>query len=366
MQAQNTRAFLLAALFASGGALAGSKVDHVDLAKGDGIHLNDGRIVVTPVNGEYAKVNTPALTYRLKARAGCKGQNGLKQFFVSLGSENVGEQVLEASNNHRQTVPGLNFQKALPWTDVVMQVPADKLGFDPVDMCRQNLQQKVAQGASKMQVMASDHALGKGVWFTAVAACGTLATSDYSFGSKFIGAALEVVCKAGGGPVGAVKPIPAAPPVGGNALQAPFQVTGMSFQATPYETSARCPTRARFSGTLSVSAPGVVKYRVLFPGNVVSSTRTLTFDKAGTRSIGFAEFDAVSSVPSGTATLEVLEPVSRKAHAKFKVNCIAAGGPGGIQMLPGQGAAPAARPVQPLPMPVLPAQPGQPTLRVQP
>jgi hypothetical protein len=334
------RAVLAGGLLALGGqALALDKVDYVDLAKGDGIDVADGKIFVNPVNGDWGQAGSPAMTYHLRARAGCKGQNVIKELFVSLGSENVTKEALEASGNYRQTVPGQAYSKSIPWTTVEMKPPLAKLGFDPVGMCQAHLQQKMQQGATKQQVMAQDRILSKGVWFTAVARCGALGKSDDHYASKFIGAQLQVVCKAGTAGAGGntIQAQPKLPPAAGRNLQAPFQVTAATFKATPKDLYASCPTKARFTGTLSASGPGTVQYRVLFPGSAKTGIRTLEFTEAGTRSIGLVEYPTAHSLPVATATLEVLSPGNRKARAHFKVQCVtegAGGGSGGIQLQP--------------------------------
>lgn len=348
-----------------GYALAIDKVDFVDVEKGDGINITAGKIFINPINGNYGQASSSTMTYHLKAKAGCKGQNVIKEFFVSLGTENVTKLTLEASSNYRQLVPGQAYSGSLPWTEVDMKVPLAKLGFNPAAMCQDNLNQKMAQGASKQQVMAKDQVLSKGVWFTAVAQCGKIGKSDDHYGSDFTGAELKIICKAGSaGGIGGIQAKPATPPVGGHAVQTQFQVTNMTFHATPYELNTTCPAKAKFTGNISVSAPGQVKYRVKFP-NSTSSVRTLTFDKAGTRSIGVAEYDTNSSIKYAAATLEVIEPVIKKAHTNFKVNCIAAEGPGAVLQQPGQQAAPGAKQIKSTPTPTPKLQVNTPTPKPQ-
>ena len=336
------QAYLLGGLLAcSGMALAIDKVDYVDLAKGDGINIMDGKIFINPINGNYGQATSSTMSYHLRAKAGCKGQNVIKNFFVSLGSENVNKYALEASNNYRQTVPGQAYSESVPWTEVAMKVPLTKLGFNPAAMCQANLNQKISQGASKQQVMAQDQVLSKGVWFTTVAQCGRIGKSNDQYGSKYIGAELKIICKAGStAGVNNIQVQTPDPKPGQGSFQAPIKVNYASFRATPKVLNTTCPARAKFTGKIGVTGPGTVKYRVKFPDNTYSSIRTLKFDKAGTRSIGTPEYQTNHSLVNETAVLEVLEPQEKKVFTQFTVNCIAAQGPGSIQLQPGQNAAP--------------------------
>jgi hypothetical protein len=362
--------FFSAVLACAGVATAADKVDYVDLAKGDGINITDGKIFINPVNGNYGQASSSTMTYHLKAKAGCNGQNVVKEFFVSLGGENVSKEALEYSDNYRQTVQGQAYSKSLPWSEVVMKVPLTKLGFNPAEMCQNNLNQKVSQGATKQQVLAKDQVLSKGVWFTSVARCGKIGKSNDQYGSKFIGAELKVICKSGSaGGINDIQVKPSSPVPAGNALQAQFQVTNATFKATPKEINTSCPAKAKFTGTISASGPGTVQYQVSFPGSDKSGIRNLHFAKAGTKSIGIIEYQTNSSLPVATATLNVLSPGSKKAHAHFKVQCITqgAGGVGNIQMQPSQNNTPKPGKIKAAPTPAIKsikAKPA-PTLQLQ-
>ena|GEM_PF-3205091 len=324
-------------------ALAANKFDYIDVAKGDGINISDGKIFIKPVNGNYGVATATTVPYHLKVKAGCKRQNMLKQVFVSLGSENVSKEALEYSDNYRHGVPA-QLNKTLPWTNIVMNIPMAKLGFNPATMCQSNLEQKISQGANKQQVMSTDQVLSKGVWFTAVASCGKLGKTNDHYGSKFIGAEMKVICKAGSvAGINDIQMQPATPPQApAGGFQNIGQITDFNIHATPYKLTSTCPAKAKFTGNITVDGPVTVKYRVLFPGSAKTGIRTLKFTKAGSHTIGVAEYETASSIPVGSAALEIISPVSKKAFANFKVNCIAAGGPGSIQLQPAQNNVPSA------------------------
>ena len=54
---------------ASSTALA--EVKYLDVRNADGIHVNDGRVIVRPVNGKHTEIVTPELVYHLEMKAGC-------------------------------------------------------------------------------------------------------------------------------------------------------------------------------------------------------------------------------------------------------------------------------------------------------
>lgn len=350
MHKQFTRICVIGSLLVhAGSALALEKLDYVQLQT-SGININDGKVFIKPVNGNYGQATTTTTSYHVKMKAGCKGQNMLKTSFVAFGNENVGGSVIEASNNYRKTV-NANLEKILPWTEATMNVPLGKLGFNPAAMCQQQLDAKLAQGVSRQQVLASDFVINRQVTLTAVAGCGKLGKNNDNSGSAKLNSPLKITCK--GGSVAGINNIQLQtpkPPKPGGAFQATMQVTRLDFKATPYQLNSACPARAKFTGSITVDAPGSVSYRVLFPGSAKSATRTLKFSQAGTRSIGVAEFETNHSLPVASATLEILSPVSKKAFAHFKVNCIAPiGSPGGIQSMPGQNAAAGSRSINKLP-----------------
>ncbi|MFO7602843.1 MAG: hypothetical protein R6X06_03400 [Gammaproteobacteria bacterium] len=346
------QAVMISSLLACmGQAQALNKFDYVNVAKGDGINILDGKIFIHPNNGNYGTASKSTVPYHVKVKAGCKGQNMLKKVFVSLGTENVSKDVIEYSDNFRVNV-NANLQKTLPWTTVKMDLPMTKLGFNPATLCQNNLNDKMAKGASKQQVMAQDQVLSKGVWITAVASCGKMGKTNDNHGSTFTGAELKVICKAGaaGGP-NSIQKQPKLPPVGGMNVQNQIQVTAASLQATPYQLTTTCPTKAKLTGTITATAPGTVQYKVMFLGHGETPVRNLHFNQAGTRNIELVEFPTDTSMPTGSATLKVLSPNVEYAYAKFKVNCIAAGGPGSVLQQPQPSASPNVGKIQAAPAP---------------
>jgi hypothetical protein len=313
-------------------AMALNKVDHVDLTKDDGIHINDGKIYINPVNGNYGQASKTTVSYHLKMKAGCNGQNLLKTAYVAFGNENVSKNVIEADNNYQVGV-GTNLAKEIGWKTVEMKVPLNKLGFNPAVMCQNMLESKMSQGANKMQVMNQEHVLKAQVLFSAVATCGKLGKNNDNYGVDKIGQELQVICKAGAQQgIGGIQAKPPGPITAGTNVQATAHVTKTTFQASPATVTGTCPAKVRFSGSISSSGAGDVQYRVLFPvGFGQTNVRTMKFTQAGTLNISNVEFTATKSMPVASAALEIIGPNKSKSYAHFKVNCIAAGGPNSIQ-----------------------------------
>lgn len=81
------RLFSLALLAGSATLAEARKVDYVDVGPADGIHINNGCIEVSVVNGEYAQASSNSVPFNLRMKAGCKGSDILKGAFISLGDE---------------------------------------------------------------------------------------------------------------------------------------------------------------------------------------------------------------------------------------------------------------------------------------
>jgi hypothetical protein len=339
----------------SGLALALNKFDHVELTTDGGIHVNDGKIYINPVNGNYGQASKSTVDYHLKMKAGCKGQNMLKTAFISFGHENVGQDVIEASNNYRVNV-GTNLQKEMGWKSVEMKVPLNKLGFNPAAMCQTMLENKMSQGSSKMQVMNQEHVLKTQVLFSSVAGCGKLGKTNDNYGLDTIGQELQVICKAGAQQgIGGIQAKPPGPITAGTNVQATTHVTQTAFQASPATVTGTCPVKVNLTGSISSSGAGDVQYRVVFPtGYGQTNIRTMKFTQAGTMNISNVEFTATKSLPVASARLEVIGPNKSNTYAHFKVNCIAAGGPNSIKqqipkatIVPGAIKSPDPKPTQP-------------------
>lgn len=323
----------MSTLVALSTAAEAGKVDYVDVTK-SGINIFDGIVIVKPVSGTYSQIAKPTVSYHTEMKAGCNGANVLKSAFVAFGNENAGGGILEYSDNYR--VPLSTGQaKTMPYREATLNVPVNKLGIDPVQMCKDMMSQKMAQGANKQQILAQDQVINRQMLITGVAACGFKNSGNQEYGVDKIGTSLKVICKAGS--VAGISDIQMQTPgplQGAGSFNAVTQVTAASLKATPYKTTSTCPAEVKFTGTITASGPGEVKYRVLFPGTANSGVRTLTFDKAGTKGIGIVKYHAESSIPTGSATLEILSPGSKKAFANFKLACVTAGGPASVGVAP--------------------------------
>lgn len=364
-------ACILGALLASSGAaLATQKLDYVNL-QSSGININDGKVFIKPVNGNYGQATASTTSYHVKMKAGCKGQNMLKTSFVAFGNESASGSVIEASGNYRKTV-NANLEKTLPWTEATLNVPLTKLGFNPAAMCQQHLDSKMAQGLSRQQVLNSDFVINQPIALTAVAGCGKMGRNNDDFGTAKLNSQLRITCK--GGSVAGINNIQLQTPKPSQpGFQATTQITKLEFKATPYQLNTSCPAKAKFTGSITTDGPGSVSYRILFPGSAKSSVRTLKFAQAGTRSIGVAEFETDHSLPVASAALEIISPVSKKEYTNFKVNCISpiVSGPKGIQVqpmkptLPGDKKAPASTGLKPLTTVKANPRPSAPTIKRQ-
>ena len=318
--------YMVVALFTLGLAkptLAINKVDYIDVKK-DGIHVNEGTVYVKPVNGQYSQATSSTVTYNTRMKAGCKGNNVIKEAFVAFGHIQVTKNALEANDNYKQHAAAM-MAKSMPYQDVILKVPLNKID-NPVAMCQSMMNKKLAQGISKHQILASEHVLTQPARLTAVATCGKFGKNKNQHGSDILNTELKVICKRGS--VGNISKIQA--PVPGplspaKNVQAPLEVTKLDFRAVPAKVFGKCPAKVRFNGKITANGAGDVKYRVLFPGSEKTNLRTLKFLKAGTRTITNIEFQAKNSFPTATATLEIFSPGKKKSHAKFKVTCLAAG-----------------------------------------
>lgn len=344
MKRHISSACLLGALLGYGvPALALTKFDYIDIEK-EGINIADGKVFINPVNGNYGQATGSSVSYHVKMRAGCKRQNTLQEAFVTFGSENVSGGILEASDNYRHLV-GMGMGKTLGWSSVHLQVPLNRLGFNPATMCQNYLEHKLSQGVSRQQVLASDHVINKPVTLSAVASCGK-SGNNVDYGVAKLNSQLKVICKAGAvGGIDSIQVQPPGPIQGAGSFQATTQVTNVTFKATPKTISGTCPAKARFTGAITASGPGKVRYQISFPGTEKLDIRELNFAKAGTKSIGLVEYTANNTMPVAVAHLKVLSPSVRNAYADFKVLCTTqgVGGVGNVQTQ----SPPDARPVTP-------------------
>ncbi|MBB5203626.1 hypothetical protein HNQ51_000919 [Inhella inkyongensis] len=339
-------------------------VDYVDL-RVNGIHVNDGRVVVEPVGNRYAKLATPEVAYNVEMKAGCKGLGKtLETTFVAFGNANMHGSVVEA-NPGMVTVPvSARGNKEISYTPAVLKVPSAQLGgaLNPVQICNAWLDQRLAQGASLMQIWTQEHSVNRPVTLSAVASCaGNTGKPDYA--TDTLAHQLTVVCKPGavGGGVGGIQAQPAQPPQAPGQIAKPMEVTALELRALPAQVTAACPAKLRFQAAVTADAAGSVQYQVRFPANANTPPQSfggqLVFDAAGQRMTPPIEFNANSGYPVGVAVLELVSAGGKKAQADFKLQCVQAQGSGQIQMAPMPGQTPGQTPgrLQPPPMPGMPA-----------
>jgi hypothetical protein len=346
--------------------LALAAVDYVDIRTA-GIYVNDGRIVVEPVNNRYANIVTPEASYNVEMKAGCKGLGQkLESTYVAFGNANMNGSIVESNDLAYATV-NHGGNKEVGYTAVELKVPAAKISgdLDPVQVCNAWLDQRLGQGASLMQIWTKDHTVLKPVTLSAVAACG--GNTDYR--TKTMAHQLTIVCKAGsvGGGVGGIQAqVPQPPKPAGNYTKN-IQVTAVELKSLTPEQTGTCPAKVKFQVEIAADAAGVAQYQVRFPANANTPAQSfggqVAFDSAGTRSTPVIQFNAVSGYPVGVAVVEIVNPGNKKAYADFKVTCVKAQGPGNIQFAPKPGGSPINKIQgnQPEPSPDLNIQANQPT-----
>ena len=111
---QLVRLFSVALLAGSATLAEARKVDYVDVGPADGIHINNGRIEVSVVNGEYAQTSSNSVPFNLRMKAGCKGSDILQGAFISLGDEDVSNDVWSTAATSALTWPSPACQKRCP------------------------------------------------------------------------------------------------------------------------------------------------------------------------------------------------------------------------------------------------------------
>ena len=364
------RPVALAALCVAGSSPLLAAVDYVDI-RNAGIHINDGRVVVEPVNNRYAKITTPEVNYHVEMKAGCKGLNQkLESTFVAFGNAGMNGSVVEA-NPGMVTVPvSHRGNKEIGYTAALLKIPTAQIGgsLDPVQVCNAWLDQRLGQGASLMQIWTKDHTVLKPVTLSAVAACGN--NTDYR--TDTMQHQLTIVCKAGtvGGGIGGIQAQQPKPPSQGgpNAFAKVMQVTKVELKPLTPEVTGNCPAKVKFRVEVTADAAGTAQYQVRFPPNANTPEQSyggqIVFNSAGMRATPAIEFNAVSGHPTGTAVVEIVSHGNKKDYANFKVQCVQAQGPGSIQFAPKPGGNPInkVQPNTPEPKPGLniQAQPVQP------
>ena len=271
---QLVRLFSVALVAGSATLAEARQVDYVDVGPADGIHINNGRIEVSVVNGEYAQASSNSVPFNLRMKAGCKGNDVMKGAFISRGDENVSNDVLEYSGNFRVDMNFPGASKTMPYTNATLQVPLDKLGADPVQICRDMMQEKMSQGVAKHQILNSEHTRGALVKFTAVASCGNLGNQNgITYAKDTFTDQLKVVCKAGisspgGGTVQAPKlPITAVPLGGNGQVQVGVNplniIEGELLAGGMKNFVGSCPAQLSMAVRLRGSGKGLVRVHVV-------------------------------------------------------------------------------------------------------
>jgi len=279
---------LFSGLLISTAAFSANPVKEVDVTKADGIYINDGKVVVAPVNGEYAQVTSgPTVSYHQKLKADCKSGKSLAYTRVYFGIVNVAGGFLEANDNYYEGV-GAQYANEIPYTPVELNVPLNKLGFDPVQVCKTMLENKMANGATKIQVMNQDQVVQQNAGFTGVAACGKIGGDDWYFDRDTIGGSVEVICKAGpSAPIGGVKAPKAsivAVPLGGNGgIQQgdnPLQILDANIVSNSLHFVGSCPRNVSFTTRMKGAGKGHVRYSVVENGKAVYKSAPIPYDQA--------------------------------------------------------------------------------------
>lgn len=371
----------LAAVLAATGA-AHADVDHVDV-RTSGININDGRVVVNPVNGQHTQIANAQTSYHLEMKAGCSGVNQrLTDTFVALGNAGMNGDVAEAMPPGTPiTQVSHRGNESIGWTEAVLQVPTAGLGgsLNPVAICQQWVQQRLGQGASLQQVLAQDKTIVKPVTLSAVASCARPNGGGREWKTRTMQHQLTVVCKAGavGGMGQAIQAQQPAPPKPPGSLTKNLAVVASSLKALTPQYVGQCPAKLPFQAEIQADAAGEVDYKITFPpnANTPQQTRTgkLVFNGPGTQKTPIFEFTANTGYPVGVARLDIEQAGQNKVHEDFKVQCVQAPVGGSVQFAPtpGGGGGPSDKvlapsaPKPPLGVQAVPVQPPKPPLGIQ-
>jgi len=261
----------------SASAFAANGVKYVDITAADGIFINDGKVVVKQQNGQYTQVvSGPTVTFHKKMKGECKNNlfdnnNIIKIADVVYGEVYATETILESYSDQYSAPANPGFTATLPWKNVQLDVPLNKLGFDPVQVCNSRLQAKMNQGMTKLQVMSVEQKYNQWNQFSAVLACGNNANqNNIKYATKSIGGEVEVICQAGsaGNPNQIAKPkipIVAVPAGGSGGFQAgynPLQITDANILAQSLHFVGQCPRNVVFSVQMKGNGKGKVRYHI--------------------------------------------------------------------------------------------------------
>lgn len=340
---------------ASSTALA--EVKYLDVRNADGIHVNDGRVIVRPVNGKHTEIVTPELVYHLEMKAGCSKDfakaHSLMDTRVTFG--NAYANGLSRTPNAPYTAVPNGDNKEIDWTETVLKVPvaSAKGDLDPAAICQAWVNQRLGQGATLQQVLAQDKTISKAVTLSGVAQCGRWTNPEKAeWKTKTMAHQLTVVCKAGSvGDVDDVKlkePPPLSP---ANSFNKHLEVVASRLKALSPNMVGQCPASMPFQAEIQADAAGEVDYEINFPSNAGTPaqkrTGKLVFEGPGTKKTPIVEFTAVSGYPVGVASLVIEQPGQNKAYDHFKVQCVQAPVAGGSVFLsPQESPSPMTRPLK--------------------
>lgn len=287
-------------LLLAGTSLAHARqVDHIDLTASDGIHINNGRIEVSVVNGEYGQASSQTVPFNLRMKAGCKGNDIIKDAFIERGQVNVSENVLEGgSSNFRVDVNRPAVAKSFPYSSATLQVPLNKLGADPVQMCRDMMQEKMSQGVAKHQILNSNHTLNAPMLFTGVASCGNVGNDNgLKFAKDTFTDQLTVICKAGpAAPGGNTVKAPKLPinavPLGGNSIQAGANaltiVEGELLAGGMSNFVGSCPAQLSMAARVRGGGKGQIRVHVVDGSDKIWESPPMDYDgKQGWKQMNF-------------------------------------------------------------------------------
>ncbi|HEY9095225.1 MAG TPA: hypothetical protein VIN35_05730, partial [Hydrogenophaga sp.] len=343
-----TLALGLTLIGASSSALA--EVKYLDVRNADGIHVNDGRVIVRPVNGKHTEIVTPELVYHLEMKAGCSKDFAKAHFLmdtrVTFGNAYANGNS-RAPNAPHTEVPSSG-KKEIDWTEAVLKVPvaSAKGDLDPAAICQAWVNQRLGQGATLQQVLAQDKTISKAVTLSGVAQCGRWTNPEKAeWKTKTLAHQLTVVCKAGSaGGVDDVKlkdPPPLSP---ANSFNKHLEVVASRLKALSPNMVGQCPASMPFQAEIQADAAGEVDYEINFPSNAGTPAQKrqgkLVFEGPGTKKTPIVEFTAVSGYPVGVASLVIEQPGQNKAYDHFKVQCVQAPVAGGAVFSQPQGSPP--------------------------
>ena len=330
MKINNTKPMMIAGLMmaVSASPVMAAKFKYIDLREGGGIYPNDGIIKVNNNGNGFSGTDKQSVSYHMELKAGCGTGYHVDNAMVKYGSgvSVSTDNVLEADGNYNVDIYPGNKVKDMGYKEAVLNIPVNKLDQNPVEACQNLMNEKLSQGVTKAQFMASEHVITLPAPMTGLAHCaGNINSNNGQWGYDHYLRTLKVVCKKGS--VSGINDIKAktTPIAGADTIAAKFAVSQASFVVKGGNMAApqviQCPGKIDFTGSITATGKGTVKYKVNFPGTSNSEIRELEFDKAGTKSIGIVQYTVTQNMPVASAMLQILAPTKMNTYANFKVAC---------------------------------------------